>query len=1150
MLTRFLPSCARFGFFVAILFLSHHASAVIRDGGIDPANLGKGEWIYSVKDATNRLGGHISSVTNEVSLFKYYQSIGVRYVIIKMGTGSTNYGGCYASPHQVTANLCNIARTNGVLVFGYTRSYGSDIVGESALADSCFNNGADGFVFDAEAEWESSRSWIGNNGPTLAWDMCSMVRSNWPTKFLGHAPFPIISFHSSFPYKEFGYWCDAVMPQVYHLSTAGLKGSPSAVMNWTDVNYRSWQNSLIGTSSNINGQTIYWTNSIKPIVPVQDVYGEAGNAVGRCNGTAGAQPDNDVIEFIDYVMADPNTATVGGYRGANFWRADLHGTNQFTNIAAGTSGTFSGVVNNIVIDDADATVSGAWTAVKVFGATTTAPTYYGETTTDIDPFGTNYWRKGQGTGTNYIEFRPQVLTEGDYSVFQWHPFRSDASAGVPFVIRSAGQTNTVFANQQTNNGSWSFLGKFPFAAGTNGTIRVLDNFAEAGAVALVDGLKLVFDQQPPPTSIPAKPSGLTASAVSSSQINLVWSDQATNEAGYVVDRGTASGGPYATIAIVGRNITNYSNTGLLADTPYYYVVKGTNSLGVSPTSSQASATTFLPTAPIINTQPQNQVTSVGIAVSFNVAASGSTPLFYQWRFNTTNIAGATASSFTKNSPQPSDAGNYSVIVSNSVNVVTSSNATLTVMVVPPSISSQPTNQTAWIGSSPAFTVSASGPGTLRYQWRFGGVNLSGATTSTLVRNNVTTNNTGNYDVIITNASGSVTSQIAILTVIVPPPNVRFLPLWNLAANSRSYLTNTGTTERGLAYNPFSDRLLVVGRVGTPQVYVLQSTNGADLHKLSLGSGIISGGTYTMSMVGIADDGVVYVANLVLNTAPATFKIYRWANDNLGTTPTVAFSGDPAPGNAQRWGDALDVRGAGTNTQIIITSRSGANVAVLTTSDGITFNSTAFNVAGVPAGAFGLGVAFGDGNTFWGKAAGQPLRKVSFNLSTGASSVLQTDGSPGMANSIGPIGASPALNVLAGIAIETPDNLKLYDTTNGTMSLVETNSFPSDNDNSNQTGSVDFGGDRVFALDANNGILAMRVLPPSGGAPVRFSFVSRQDQGLRLQMTGQPGKYLIEGTIDFTNWSGVANVTNTNGVFEFTDPQTNLPNRFYRTRSNP
>jgi len=43
-------------------------SAVIRDGGIDPANLGKGDWTWFISDTTNKMGGNVASVTNETSL--------------------------------------------------------------------------------------------------------------------------------------------------------------------------------------------------------------------------------------------------------------------------------------------------------------------------------------------------------------------------------------------------------------------------------------------------------------------------------------------------------------------------------------------------------------------------------------------------------------------------------------------------------------------------------------------------------------------------------------------------------------------------------------------------------------------------------------------------------------------------------------------------------------------------------------------------------------------------------------------------------------------------------------------------------------------------------------------------------------------------
>jgi len=187
--------------------------AQMRDGGIDPWNLGKGDWIYSLSDATNKLGGNIPGVTNENSLMLFYKSQAIRYIIVKAGTSDALFNGGSNRP-QFTSNLCHSAHANGIFIFGYSRSYGSNLVGEIAIADHVFQQGADGFVWDAESEWESDNSWIGSNGPAKAWELCSTVRSNWPNKFLAHAPFPIISYHPSFPYKEFGFWCDAVMPQI------------------------------------------------------------------------------------------------------------------------------------------------------------------------------------------------------------------------------------------------------------------------------------------------------------------------------------------------------------------------------------------------------------------------------------------------------------------------------------------------------------------------------------------------------------------------------------------------------------------------------------------------------------------------------------------------------------------------------------------------------------------------------------------------------------------------------------------------------------------------------------------------------------------------------------------------------------------------
>ncbi len=80
----------------------------------------------------------------------------------------------------------------------------------------------------------------------------------------------------------------------------------------------------------------------------------------------------------------------------------------------------------------------------------------------------------------------------------------------------------------------------------------------------------------------------------------------------------------------------------------------------------------------ILTQPKSQTVRVGTNVTFNVVAAGTSPLSYQWRFNATNIGGATNSSLVLSNVQPAASGNYTVVVTNSINSITSAPANLSV----------------------------------------------------------------------------------------------------------------------------------------------------------------------------------------------------------------------------------------------------------------------------------------------------------------------------------------------------------------------------------------------------------------------------------------------------------------------------------------
>jgi hypothetical protein len=398
--------------------------------------------------------------------------------------------------------------------------------------------------------------------------------------------------------------------------------------------------------------------------------------------------------------------------------------------------------------------------------------------------------------------------------------------------------------------------------------------------------------------------------------------------------------------------------------------------------------------------------------------------------------------------------------------------------VPPSIGAQPIDLAVFAGQSATFTVTANGATPLAYQWQFHGTNLPGATSAQLVLNNAQTTQAGGYSVTITNAFGVANSRVA--TLLVDPS---FVPgglnvLWRLAPGSRPYLTVSALpNERGMAYNPVTHRLILVSRL-SPSVHVLDAETGADLWTLDKTG--ISGGTYALLMTGVADDGAVYAANLTTAGTTTAFKLYRWGNDAANTVPTLAYSGDPGAGNNQRWGDTLDVRGAGMNTQILIGSRASNVVAVLTTTNGTHFTARMVNVPAAPNGAFGLGIAFGEGDTFWGKANSHNLRQVAFNLANGTGSILRAHGSTGFPSTIAPIGVSTGLNLLGGINVgATGNNFRLFDLTptNGTPVFIASTNFASDNDNTGSgTGSVDFGRDRVYALGGNNGLLAMQIVP--------------------------------------------------------------------------
>lgn len=126
------------------------------------------------------------------------------------------------------------------------------------------------------------------------------------------------------------------------------------------------------------------------------------------------------------------------------------------------------------------------------------------------------------------------------------------------------------------------------------------------------------------TPLPSAPTSLGATAASPSAINLAWTDNATNETGFKIERST-DGSNYAQIDTTGANVTTYGDTGLSANTNYYYRVRAYNGTGDSSYSNVDSATT-------LNTPP-------GAPSGLSAAATSTSAISLSWTDNASDESG-------------------------------------------------------------------------------------------------------------------------------------------------------------------------------------------------------------------------------------------------------------------------------------------------------------------------------------------------------------------------------------------------------------------------------------------------------------------------------------------------------------------------------
>lgn len=186
------------------------------------------------------------------------------------------------------------------------------------------------------------------------------------------------------------------------------------------------------------------------------------------------------------------------------------------------------------------------------------------------------------TPSNGLAFQRRLATGGTSTS------TSGAVVTAPYWVRLVRNGNVFTGYASTNGSNWTQVGTDTVAMGTTVQVglAVSSHNNSVSCTAVLDNVTV--------TTPLGAPSSLGAVAASSTQVNLAWTDNATNETGFKIERKTGANGTYSQIATTGVNIAAYSDTGLVSGTAYLYRVRATNAAGDSAYSNEASVTTPVP----------------------------------------------------------------------------------------------------------------------------------------------------------------------------------------------------------------------------------------------------------------------------------------------------------------------------------------------------------------------------------------------------------------------------------------------------------------------------------------------------------------------------------------------------------------------------
>lgn len=325
--------------------------------------------------------------------------------------------------------------------------------------------------------------------------------------------------------------------------------------------------------------------------------------------------------------------------------------------------------------------------------------------------------------------------------------------------------------------------------------------------------------------------------------------------------------------------------------------------------------------PTITQQPLPDTINEGEDATFSVSAFGNPSPSYQWRHDGADVPGATGSSYTVSSATLADSGNYSVMVYNTQDTVYSNVVKLTVEEVCTAVSITDTLQDQSVTSGSDVTLSVTATGSrLEYQWYYGGVAQTGATSSTLVLSSIGAGEAGDYFVRVYNSCSADTSRTATISVC-EPPTVTVEPANQdvIADNSAIFsVTATGTDRQYQWYRDTAGTWEAVSGATNTQYSLLAPLSfDSALFRVrvynSCGEDYSAACTLFVSQACVAPTvDVDPVDTTVTERSAATLRVsasgtdltYQWLR---GATPITAGATNPFTFTPQRWHDGQQYR---------------------------------------------------------------------------------------------------------------------------------------------------------------------------------------------------------------------------------------------------